>query len=75
MRFKEFAVNEDALADKAKKSGISRGKLKKVYNRGVAAWKTGHRPGTTPAQWGHARVNAFIVKKKKGGLNHDKDLA
>ena len=50
MRFKEFAVNEDALADKAKKSGISRGTLKKVYNRGVAAWKTGHRPGTTPAQ-------------------------
>ena len=30
---------------------------------------------TTPDQWGHARVNAFIVKKKKGGLNHDKDLA
>jgi hypothetical protein len=29
----------------------------------------------TPQQWGHARVNAFIVKKKKGGLNHDKDLA
>jgi hypothetical protein len=50
-------------------------KLRKVYNRGVAAWKTGHRPGTTPSQWGHARVNAFIVKKKKGGLNHDKDLA
>ena len=22
-----------------------------------------------------ARVNAFIVKKKKGGLNHDQDLA
>jgi hypothetical protein len=49
--------------------------LKKVYNRGVAAWKTGHRPGTTPQQWGMARVNAFIVKKKKGNLNHDKDLA
>jgi hypothetical protein len=63
------------LAAKAKKSGISVGTLRKVYNRGVAAWKTGHRPGTTPEQWGHARVNAFIVKKKKGGLNHDKDLA
>ena len=49
--------------------------LRKVYNRGVAAWKTGHRPGTTPQQWGYARVNAFIVKKKKGNLNHDKDLA
>ena len=71
-------VSEEAdtsFAAKAAKSGISVGTLKKVYNRGVAAWKTGHRPGTTPSQWGHARVNAFIAKKKKGGLNHDKDLA
>jgi len=71
-------MTEDAdksLAGKAAKSGISVSTLRKVYNRGVAAWKTGHRPGTTPSQWGHARVNAFITKKKKGGLNHDKDLA
>jgi hypothetical protein len=66
---------EGSFADKSKASGISTGTLKKVYQRGVAAWKTGHRPGTTPQQWGHARVNAFISKKKKGGLNHDKDLA
>lgn len=65
----------EGLAGKAKKSGISVDTLRKVYNRGVAAWKTGHRPGTTPQQWGMARVNAFIVKKKKGNLNHDKDLA
>jgi hypothetical protein len=72
------SIEEDAgksLKDKSDKSGISVATLRKVYNRGVAAWKTGHRPGTTPQQWGHARVNAFIVKKKKGGLNHDKDLA
>jgi len=75
--YDELDVKEgsDGLAAKAKKSGISVATLKKVYNRGVAAWKSGHRPGTTPQQWGHARVNAFIVKKKKGGLNHDKDLA
>jgi hypothetical protein len=65
----------DGLASKSKASGISVDTLKKVYDRGVAAWKTGHRPGTTPQQWGMARVNAFIVKKKKGNLNHDKDLA
>lgn len=65
----------EGLAGKAKKSGISVDTLRKVYDRGMAAWKTGHRPGTTPQQWGMARVNAFIVKKKKGGLNHDKDLA
>ena len=74
MKFKEFILVEDAIADKAKKSGFSASTLRKVYNRGVAAWKTGHRPGTTSQQWGMARVNAFIVKKKKGGLNHDKDL-
>ena len=68
-------LQEGALADKSKKSGISVGTLRKVYNRGMAAWKTGHRPGTTPQQWGMARVNAFISKKKSGKLNHDQDLA
>ena len=63
------------LVKKAEKSGMPYSILKKVYDRGMAAWKTGHRPGTTPEQWGHARVNAFLVKRKKGNLNHDKDLA
>lgn len=66
---------DKSLAKKAEKSGVSVATLRKVYNRGVAAWKTGHRPGTTPEQWGHARVNAFLVKRKKGNLNHDTDLA
>ena len=37
------------------------GILMKVYNRGMAAWRTGHRPGTTPQQWGMARVNSFVT--------------
>ena len=66
----------DALKKKAEKSGYTYGTLKKVYDRGVAAWRTGHRPGTTPQQWGYARVNAFIAKQKTGKkLNHDTDLA
>ena len=59
----EVELDEDAdksLAKKAKASGISLGILKQVYKRGIAAWRTGHRPGTTPAQWAHARVNSFI---------------
>jgi len=55
---------DTSLAKKAEKSGISVGILKQVYNRGVAAWRTGHRPGTTPEQWGHARVNSFITGGK-----------
>jgi len=60
--YKEM-VDESAtksLQKKADASGISLGILKKVFDRGLAAWKGGHRPGTTAVQWGHARVNSFI---------------
>ena len=74
----EETINEDATAalkKKAEKSGISLSILRKVYNRGVAAWRTGHRPGTTPEQWGLARVNSFITKGKGTWGKADKDLA
>ena len=60
----EEAAADKSLAKKAEASGISVGILKQVYKRGVAAWRTGHRPGTTPEQWGHARVNSFITGGK-----------
>ena len=63
------------LAGKSEKSGIPVGILRSVYNRGMAAWKTGHRPGTTPQQWGHARVNSFITKSSGTWGKADKDLA
>ena len=62
------------LAKKAKESGISIGTLRKVYNRGMAAWRTGHRPGTTPQQWAMARVNSYIMKGKGTYGGADKDL-
>ena len=62
------------LAAKASKSGISIGTLRKVYRRGVAAWNSGHRPGTTPQQWGMARVNSYITKGKGTYGGADKDL-
>lgn len=71
--YEELLENE-GLKKKAAKSGISYGTLKKVYNRGMAAWKTGHRPGTTPQQWGMARVNSYITKGKGTYHGADKDL-
>lgn len=65
--------NEEGLKNKAEKTGISLGILRKVYNRGVAAWRTGHRPGTTPSQWGMARVNSFATGGKTR-TTADKDL-
>ena len=65
---------KDALKKKAEKSGISYGTLSKVFDRGMAAWKTGHRPGTTPHQWAFARVNSYIGKGKGTYHGADKDL-
>jgi len=63
------------LVKKADKTGIPYGILKQVYNRGMAAWRTGHRPGTTPQQWAFARVNSFVTKSKGTWGGADKDLA
>lgn len=66
-RKEEFDITESAeaaLRKKAEKSGISYGTLKKVYDRGMAAWRTGHRPGATQQQWAFARVNSYITKGK-----------
>ena len=63
------------LIKKAEKSGMPYGILKKVYDRGMAAWRTGHRPGTTPQQWAFARVNSFTTKSSGTWGKADKDLA
>jgi len=64
----------EGLENKSDKSGIPYGILKQVYDRGMAAWKGGHRPGTTPQQWAFARVNSFITKGKTY-YTADADLA
>jgi hypothetical protein len=79
LSLKQFAITicetaDAGLAAKASKSGISIGTLRKVYRRGVAAWNSGHRPGTTPQQWGMARVNSYITKGKGTYHGADKDL-
>ena len=63
------------LKKKSEKSGMPYSILKQVYNRGMAAWKGGHRPGTTPQQWAFARVNSFITKSSGTWGKADKDLA
>ena len=63
------------LENKAKKTGMPYSILKQVYNRGMAAWKGGHRPGTTQQQWAFARVNSFVTKSSGTWGGADKDLA
>jgi len=74
--FGEVSSNvKKALQKKSKATGIPYGILKQVFNRGMAAWKTGHKPGATQQQWGYARVNSFATKGKGTWGGADKDLA
>ena len=65
----------EAVKNKAEKSGMPYSILKQVYDRGMAAWKGGHRPGTTPQQWALARVNSFVTKSSGTWGGADSDLA
>ena len=79
LSFEDYIITEGkadaALNKKADKSGMPLGILRQVFNRGVAAWKTGHRPGTNAVQWGLARVNSFVTKSSGTWGKADKDLA
>jgi len=63
------------VRNKAKKTGMPYGILMKVYNRGMAAWRGGHRPGASQQQWAMARVNSFVTKSSGTWGKADSDLA
>jgi len=64
---------DTGLKNKSEKSKIGLSTLRAVYNRGLAAYRTSHRPGTTAPQWAMARVNSFI-SGSGGARKADKDL-
>ena len=61
---KRYGSDVKSLPDIAKATGIPLKTVKTVYNRGLAAWRTGHRPGASPQAWAFARVHSFVVKGK-----------
>ena len=66
---------ETGIKNKAKESGVPVGLLRIIMRRGLAAWKSGHRPGATQAQWGYARVNSFLTKQDGTWGGADADIA
>jgi hypothetical protein len=63
-----------SLKQKAQASGVPLKYIQHSYNRGLAAWRTGHRPGATQQQWGYARVHSFLMRGKTYHTT-DADLA
>jgi hypothetical protein len=61
-RFEEmYGSNLTSLKKKSHASGVPIDILRKVFNKGRAAWRTGHRVGANESQWGYARVHSFLV--------------
>ena len=50
-----------SLKDKSLATGVPLPYITESYNRGMAAWRTGHKPGATQQQWGYARVHSFLL--------------
>jgi hypothetical protein len=57
--WKKLFPNATSLEEKSEVTGVPLKYIKECYNRGMAAWRTGHRPGATEQQWGYARVHSF----------------
>jgi hypothetical protein len=55
-RWKKAHPGAVGVAGVARVTGIPRDLVQESYDRGMAAWRTGHRPGATQEQWGYARI-------------------
>ena len=73
-KFYDLAPNSKTLKQKAEFTKVPLKYIKASYDRGMAAWRTGHRPGATQQQWGYARVHSFLTCGKTY-LTSDADLA
>lgn len=50
-----------SMEEKSRVTGVPLDVLRRVYNKGKAAWRTGHRVGANEEQWGYARVHSFLT--------------
>lgn len=50
-----------SLKERSKVTGVPEKYLKTVYERGSAAWRTGHRLGQTTHSWSYPRVSSYLL--------------
>lgn len=59
--YQTWGENNTSLESKSRVTGVPLSIITQVYNKGLAAWANGHRPGATQQQWGYARVHSFLT--------------
>ena len=65
------ALSNKAKAAREKGRKVTAGQLGRVYKRGLAAYKSGHRPGASQHQWAMARVNSVLTGGKAATVDKD----
>ncbi len=50
-----------SLENRSRVTGVPVKYLHTVFNRGMAAWRTGHRPGMSQQAWSYPRVSSFLL--------------
>ena len=69
---KKKSSTATAIRNKAKQTGVSASKIRAIYNRGLAAYRTsGHRKGVSPQAWAMARVNSALTGGKAAKVDRD----
>jgi len=61
LEWKKRFPNVKSIEEASKVTGVPKSAIQESYNRGVAAWRTGHRPGATKEQWGIARYRSMLL--------------
>lgn len=61
LKWKKLHPDITSLKAASKATGVPLSLVKASYNRGMAAWRTGHRPGATQQQWGYARAYSMLT--------------
>ena len=61
LEWKTKFPNVKSIPEASKVTGVPVSAIQESYNRGVAAWRMGHRPGATKEQWGVARYRSMLL--------------
>jgi hypothetical protein len=61
LEWKTKFPNVKSIPEASKVTGVPVSAIQESYNRGVAAWRTGHRPGASKEQWGVARYRSMLL--------------
>jgi len=60
-QWEKLFPNAKSLEERSKVTGVPVRFLRESYNRGLAAYRTGHRPGASQGSWAYSRTASYLL--------------